>query len=164
MGWLDEKSAPGKQYTSTLSVPISGRRKASNKLEEIYRPFVSYAERRDQALAKLRAAPGIEDEGVVLCFGQEQEFQFTEVPQIGVVNGTNTSSSDDDDNEQPPNEDTKIFVWNEEGRFTKTVKIVNPKDEEQFVYVKKTTEIIMRAPDGQIHRWKFKATQDANER
>lgn len=123
-------------------------------LEKISGPFESFRERRDQALARLRAPPG-ETQEATLCWGGPGNYQFSTTAEQG--GGFNTRDPKDDKDD--PKE--KVLEWHETSRKTKTVRVENPEDSEQYVMVKRIEKIAFRSPSekpflGKIHLFTLK--------
>lgn len=150
----------GKQYTSTIQSPIY--RAPGAQPEKIVNPWTAFQERRDQALAKLRAPPGT-DEPEEACLTWGGAPTLSETPLGG--GGFNTKDPTDEEEPDDRRPDNSILEWVEqEGknkRKTSKIKVASEDDPETFVMVERIDEITFKSPgrepfNGRLHRFKLK--------
>lgn len=133
----------GKQYTS--SHPTGGLYDPRVTLEKILRPIESYQQRRDQALAKLRAPPTEEEEESEICWGGPGSFTFDEIDGGGI-------KTDPPDEEEPVG-GGGTHGWTEIGRAWQNIRVENPDDSEQYVIVQRIDWISFTPPGGDPRTW-----------
>lgn len=124
------------------------------EFEKIIRPFVADSPLSRQAVA--RRTNTTPDEDATLTWGTTQAFEFKELTQgIEVI-------TDDNPNDDEPVEGQaeRYLDFTEFSRETEDVRVENPNDAEQYVIVKRITEIVFRGPPEGAHLetqtfWRF---------
>lgn len=163
MGWLDESSPTGQQFTSTVQTvaPAAPAPAPMPTPERIIRPFEAFKERRDQRLAQLRAPPDAEHQAE-LCWGKPPKLQDSPTDPGGLKDTGGTSVTTRQPEDEPPSPPSNpTLVWREHDRKVKKIRVENPDDPEQYVMVERIEEWFANAPsaapfNGRLHKFVFK--------